>query len=78
MNIYAAEFDEMTYEGGFAILSLHSTKKGAWKAIHEHKENAFTKERERSLQYGIDRYAPENYLKSWQAWRIRKYELRTP
>ncbi|MEE9540518.1 MAG: hypothetical protein V3V85_03370 [Candidatus Thorarchaeota archaeon] len=62
-KIWAAEYCFFVCEGGFEIISLHRTRRGARKAKRDHKEETLT------MPWGKEK--PQ-----WgQHWRVRPIEI---
>ena len=64
-RIYSAEYNSCVYESGFTTISLHSTKKGAEKAIREHKESVLADWKESGY----------NDCPDWEQWQVRPIEM---
>ena len=69
MQIFAFEYCHCVYESGFSIVSLHFTKKSAYKAMIKHKNELW--------------YA-DRFYNDWQdaadigmmeRWKIKTYEV---
>ena len=74
MIVYAALYNSCTYESDADVLSLHTTKAGAWKVVHAHKWASFQEARDLELRFG--RYGVANdYNQSWEWWGIRSYDV---
>lgn len=71
-NVYAAMFNPMTEESVFGVLSIHSTRKGAEKAIREHKKE-MKMEHDRVL-VTLQEDCVWSY-DQWCAWKIEKIEV---
>jgi len=52
MTIYAFEYCSCVFESAFGIESLHTTKRGAWKAMNKWLNNRFIKEYDFRIKYG--------------------------
>jgi len=73
-TVYAFEFCPCFHESEFGIVSMHKTKRGAFKALLAHKNQHWHDQRRQVLEYG----------KAWgklvdvgwmELWRIKPYEL---
>ena len=69
MKVYAAMHNPCTYESVGGVLSLHSTKRGAWMAAREARWNTFVDERKYSIGKG------RTYIEDWQWWGVKEYEV---
>jgi hypothetical protein len=69
-EVHAAEYCSCIYESGFSILSLHSTKAGAYKAMRKH---LVATHAENST--GWNGQHKRNYYRPcmYKAWRVKTY-----
>ncbi len=58
--IYAAEFCECTYEGGFVVLSLHQMRSTAQESVNQHKNI----------------YLSGRQSHEWEKWRVQEYKVK--
>lgn len=65
MTVYAAEFSSYFYTHGFTILSLHTTKAGAYRAVRASKLAEW--------EHSLGRVDWED-----MEWRITPMEVQTP
>lgn len=73
MKIYQALYNPMTEESSYRTLSLHLSRRGAQKAIDEHK----AKERDKwSSMYGEDSDFEEPYpFGTFKDWDVQEIEV---
>ena len=70
--VYAAEYNPMTYESSYGVISLHETFNGALEAIEKHRK---------TVQYEYDEMTASNNfgyvfkIESWEDWRVREIEV---
>lgn len=65
MRVYAAMWCDCVYESGYTPISLHKTKRGAFKALLKYRYDLWAEDRESELLSGYKNdYAP-TYHKSW-------------
>lgn len=67
-TVYAFEFNSWVFDSGFLLVSLHTTKAGAYRAMMEHKRRLWYYERDR-------RWGDASEIGLWQAWRIKEYRV---
>lgn len=72
-EVYAVEFTDSIYESAFAVVSLHTTKRGALKAMLAGKWQEAVEFRERELRVG--RYYALDTIPKWQVWRVVPLDL---
>ena len=75
MKVYAALHNPMIHESSDGILSLHTTKLGAWQAAKKAKWDTFVEQRDYSLQYGHDKIWATDYIHDWEWWGVGEYEV---
>lgn len=71
MKIYAFEWCYCVIESGFSPVSLHTTKRGAFKAMTTTANARALEARKRDLESGYSYWKPLQY----EAWRIKGYEV---
>ena len=71
MKVYEALYNDCIHESSFATISIHKTKEGAEKAIHEHKMEKI-KEHQEIYKDVI----PEFNEGNMQQWSIIETELK--
>ena len=65
-EVYSFQYCSCIYESAFATISLHRTKKGAYKSMREYIESEYAKWRDDGCRYG-----KQNFKHGFQeAWRI--------
>lgn len=63
MKVFIAEH----FDGDSSfVLSVHSTKAGAWKVLHKHKLETWTQHRQ------------DHGMIPFERWNIREHEVQTP
>lgn len=73
MIIYAFEWNDCIYESGFSIVSLHTTKKGAFKAMTACVNQRWQDARDMDLMWGSTfGYSPLRLNR----WRINEYVVK--
>lgn len=73
MTLYGYCHNPCTYESAEALISLHQSKAGAWRALRQRVWDLAADGREYHLQYGgqSDAYREPH----WSTHRIREYEV---
>lgn len=64
-KVYAFEYTPCIYESYFKTMSIHRTKKGAYKAMRDFLETEYTKWRNYNLIFGVNSFK-FGYLESWR------------
>jgi hypothetical protein len=64
-KVYAFEYTSCIYESSFKTMSIHRTKKGAYKAMRNFLETEYAKWRNYNLIFGVDSFK-FGYLESWR------------
>ena len=74
MKVYEALYNDCIHESSFATISIHKTKEGAEKAIHEHNMEKIIEHQEiyKDDEDGI----PEFNEGNMQQWSIIETELK--
>lgn len=65
-KIFAFEYCWCRFESGFSVMTLHTTKLGAYRAMMKHKNECWYTERE-------DRYSNVEEIGWRELWRIKEY-----
>ncbi len=68
MKVYAFEYTHCVYESSFTTMSMHATKRGAYKAMMKHKNDMWYAARETTWQD----IAEIGWMERWQ---IREWEV---
>lgn len=71
MIVYAFKWCDCVYESGSSVVSLHTTKKGAFKAMTAYANKRWQEERDSDLRYGYSSDIPLVH----QRWCIAEYEV---
>lgn len=71
--MYAFMYNDCVYESSPAIMSLHATKRGAWKAMHAHHYASEQERRDTFLRYGGK--DDSKYDAQTKTWNVREYEV---
>ena len=70
MKAYLAKYNDNIFESSSATLSVHLSKEGAEKAVHEHKDKKY-KEWE-----GMDEDFKEDFEFGWdKSWGVQEIEI---
>jgi len=90
MKIYAAMYNPMTFESAYGVLSLHKTRKNAWRAILKHRKELVKDAMEARKKFKkievvvlddgervVDRFMQDDYKNYAQfaAWDVFEFEL---
>lgn len=70
MKVYAFEYTDCIYESACAVVSLHSTKKGAYTALKKDKFEAY-----REWMNNTRWYRAKYKFGAFENWRIREIEV---
>jgi len=70
-EVFAFEWCGCVYESAFSVVSLHSTRKGAFKAMTLEANRRWRDERNRNLMYGKGGHSPLCH----ERWRVRGIEV---
>ena len=60
-TVYEFLYSDCIYESAMATISLHKTKKGAYKAMNKHLNDLFNKKRNERLQCGTNQFINSIY-----------------
>jgi len=71
-EVFEFVYTSCIYESAFETLSLHRTKKGAYKAMREFLETEYEQWREDGIRYGKQHFKFGTYC----AWAVRLRELK--
>ena len=71
--VYAFEWCPCIFESAFAIETLHTTKRGAFRAMTEAANSRWHEQRTRMLRGGYSK--PRFDALAYEAWRIRPIEV---
>jgi len=73
MTVYAFGYCECIYESSTATMSLHQTKKGAYKAMRAHLDKGYAEWRDGQINHGKwkDKFGD---MESWQVYPIEIQE----
>ena len=67
-TVYAFQYNDCVFESSFHTISLHSSPKGAYKALRQFLEESYEQWRKDGLLYGKQYHKFGKY----EAWRIEK------
>jgi hypothetical protein len=78
MKIYEFLFCSCIYESSFATVSIHKTKKGAWKAMNKFLNDMFMEEYNERIRFG--KFRGKQLCGAWkigrhQSWSVGEIEL---
>jgi hypothetical protein len=71
-EVYEFVFTDCIHESVMGTVSLHKTKKGAYKAMREFLETEYNQWREDGIRYGKQHFK----FGSHSAWAVRPIELK--
>lgn len=73
-EVFEFVYTTCIYESAMATMSLHRTKKGAYKAMNTYLNDKFNEERESHLRYG--KHSIFDHVFMHEAWGVRSIELK--
>lgn len=71
-QVFEFIYTDCIYESAMATMSLHRTKKGAYKAMREFLETEYAQWREDGIRYGKQHFKFGTHC----AWAVRPIELK--
>ncbi len=71
---YAAKYCECIHESSYAVISLHRTKTGAYRAMKAHRVAEYVRWYDFRMKYGKER--GEKYFSGHEDWCISEYEVK--
>lgn len=74
MIVYAFMYCSCIYESSFGLISLHETKRGAYKSMRKHLTNEYNERFEASIQFGKKHYRGSKWLEH-QLWKVIKINV---
>jgi hypothetical protein len=73
-EVFAFEWCGCIYESGYSVVSLHTTKRDALKAMIAEANRKWQANRDAQLMYGIGRRGEFDML-AFEAWRVRPMKV---
>jgi len=74
MKVYGAMHNPCTHESASGIISLHITKRGAWRTAWLARWNKEVEGRERDLRHG-KWTSGRRYVEDWKWWGVQVFEV---
>lgn len=68
MEVYLFQHTECYFESAMRVISVHSTKKGAYHALNKYLNNEFNQSRECQIKHGKSKIF--DHVFQYQAWAI--------